>query len=129
MRPIGAGEDKTLEALKSSLGTDAAFKQAAIENSEGPRRRTAATSAGSPRRQLADELDAKVFATAIGAVSDVVTIQGDGSYLLRIVAEETRTPTDEQLKIFKDSGFSTWYTRQKEAATIEYTLGTPAGTA
>ena len=35
-----------------------------------------------------------------------------------MLAEETKDPTPEQLKIFKDSGFSTWYTRQKAAASI-----------
>jgi parvulin-like peptidyl-prolyl isomerase len=129
MRPIGAGEAKALEALKPSLGTDAAFKQAAIDISEGPEAKDGGDLGWIAQTQLADQLDAKLFSTTVGSVSDVVTISGDGSYLLRVLAEETKTPTDDQLKIIKDSGFSTWYTRQKEAATIEYKIGTPAGTA
>jgi hypothetical protein len=46
-----------------------------------------------------------------------------------VIAEEKRDPTKAQLKIFKDSGFSNWYTKQKEAATIVYNIGTPSGTA
>ena len=76
------------------------------------------------RGQLSDQLDEAIFATAIGAVSEVVDVSGDGSYLFRILAEETRELTEEQLEIVKTSGFSYWYTREKEKADIEYTLGT-----
>ncbi|MGH9888657.1 MAG: hypothetical protein ACREBE_24205, partial [bacterium] len=67
-----------------------------------------------------------VFATAVGATSDVVAVDSDGVYLFRVLAEETRTPTADQLKIFDQSGFNYWYTAQKEAANIVYDL---AGTA
>ncbi len=86
--------------------------------------RTAATSAGSPAASWSDLLDEAVFATAIGATSDVVEVSGDGSYLVRILAEETRELTEDQLEIVESSGFSYWYTREKEKADIEYTLGT-----
>ena len=49
--------------------------------------------------------------------------------LFWILGEETREPTKDQLKIFKDSGFTSWYTKQKEAAKIDYNLGTSSGTA
>jgi len=51
----------------------------------------------------------------------------DGQYLLMVLAEETRDPTKEQLKIFKDNGFSEWYTAQKGAATITYDIVSSSG--
>ena len=66
--------------------------------------------------------------TAIGSNSDVIDVASDGTYLIRVLAEETQTPTPEQVKIFEDSGFSYWYTRQKEAATIDYPLSSTDAT-
>ena len=44
-------------------------------------------------------------------------------YLFWVLGEETRDATKDQLKIFKDSGFSDWYTKQKDAAKIDYNIG------
>jgi parvulin-like peptidyl-prolyl isomerase len=124
LRPEGDGEDAWLTDLKAKVTDDASFKRAAKDNSEGKEAGTGGDLGWIAPGQLATELDKAIFATAIGSTSDVVTISGTGSYLVRVLAEETRTPTDEQLKIFKDSGFSYWYTKQKEAATITYNTGT-----
>jgi parvulin-like peptidyl-prolyl isomerase len=128
MRPTGDGEDKYLESLKAKVTDDASFEQLAKDNSEAPEADKGGDLGWIAKGQLADEVDAAVFATAIGSMSDVVTIANDGYYLVRILAEETRTPTDDQLKIFKDNGFSYWYTREKAAAKIDYAIGTQAGT-
>jgi hypothetical protein len=53
-----------------------------------------------------------------------VTVSSDGTYLLRVLAEDTKTPTADQVKIIKDSGFTYWYTHKKDAATIDYNIGT-----
>ena len=42
--------------------------------------------------QLDDKLTDAIFATPIGKTSDVVTVDGDGTYLFKVLAEETRTP-------------------------------------
>jgi hypothetical protein len=59
-------------------------------------------------------------------MSTVVTVPNDGDYLLWILAEETREPTEEQLEIFEDTGFQYWYTAQKGAADIVYNIGSPS---
>jgi parvulin-like peptidyl-prolyl isomerase len=123
MRPEGDGDDAWLSDLKTKITDDATFKQAAKDNSEGKEAGSGGDLGWIAPGQLAADLDTAIFATAIGSTSDVVTISGDGSYLVRVVAEETRTPTDAQVKIFKDSGFSYWYTKQKEAAKIDYPGG------
>ena len=51
-------------------------------------------------------------------------VSGDALYLFRILAEETREPTQEQIDIIKSSGFSYWYPREKEKADIQYPLST-----
>ncbi len=123
-----ADEEGWLEGLKAKITDDATFKQLARDNSEGEGVEDGGDIGWITRGELADLLDAAVFATAIGATSDVVEVAGDGSYLLRILAEETRELTEDQLEIVESSGFSYWYTREKEKADIEYTLGTsPTG--
>jgi parvulin-like peptidyl-prolyl isomerase len=128
MRPTGDGDDAFLTDLKSKITDEASFRQAAKDNSEGEKAGEGGDLGWIAQGQLGSELDTSVFATAVGSTSDLVTISGTGVYLVRVLAEETRTPTDEQLKLFKDSGFSYWYTKKKEAADIDYPLGsTTAG--
>lgn len=127
LRPEGAGDEAWLESLKTKITDDASFKHAAKDNSEGEKAKDGGDLGWIAPGQLSDELDKAIFETAVGSMSDVVPVSGDGTYLLKVLAEETKTPTEEQLKIFKDSGFSYWYTKKKEAAKIDYNLGS-AGT-
>jgi parvulin-like peptidyl-prolyl isomerase len=129
MRPTGGGEEAYLESLKAQLGDEAAFRQVATDTSEGEAAEEGGDIGWVAVGELADLLDKAVFETAIGALSAVVEVSGDGTYLFRVLGEETRTPTEEQIEIFEANGFNYWYTRQKEAADIEYLLGTTTGTA
>jgi parvulin-like peptidyl-prolyl isomerase len=129
LRPIGDGEGAWLESLKAQAGTGTSFEQLAKDNSEGEEAKDGGDLGWIAPGQLDGQVDAAVLETAIGSISDVIAISGDGYYLLKILAEETRTPTEEQLKIIKQTGFSYWYTRQKETADISYDYGTSAGVA
>lgn len=122
LRGEGDGEKAWLESVKAKITDDASFKQAARDNSETEEAKDGGDLGWVAQAQLKDELDKAAFETAVGSMSDVIVIPGDGAYLLKVLAEETRTPTEEQLKIFKDSGFSYWYTKKKEAANITYDL-------
>ena len=128
MRPIGTGDAAWLTQLKAKATSEAAFRQLAIDNSEGDGAKDGGDIGWVAKSQLADKLDKAVFAFGVGTMSDVTEVTSDGTYLFWILAEEQRSPTKEQLKIFTDSGFSTWYTKQKEAAKIEYNIGSSAGT-
>jgi parvulin-like peptidyl-prolyl isomerase len=128
MRPTGDGDAAWLAAVKAKVTDDASFKQLAKDNSEGPEAQDGGDIGWIAPGQLADKVDAAIFGTAVGSLSAVITIDQGGVYLMKVLAEETRTPTDAQLKIFKDSGFSYWYTRQKEKAKIDYPLGTSSAT-
>ena len=123
MRPEGDGDVKFLTALKDKLTTDALFEQAAKDNSEGKEAKSGGDLGWIMPGQLSDDLDKAILDAELGKTTDVVTVQSDGSYLFRVLAEETKTPTADQVKIIKDSGFSYWYTKQKEAAKIDYPAG------
>jgi parvulin-like peptidyl-prolyl isomerase len=123
IRPEGDGDDAFLSDLKGRLTTDATFEQAAKDYSEGKEAGAGGDLGWIMPGQLSGDVDKAVFDTTVGSTSDVVTVSSDGTYLLRILAEETKNPTADQLKVIKDSGFSYWYTKQKEAATIDYNLG------
>ena len=122
MRRTTDGEDTFLEGLKAKATDDATFEQLARDNSEGDGAKDGGDIGWVIRGQLATDLDTAVFGTAIGSMSDVVTVSGDGTYLFRILAEETRPLTDKQLGIVKDSGFTSWYTREKDKAKIDRPL-------
>jgi parvulin-like peptidyl-prolyl isomerase len=123
MRPEGDGDEAFLSDLKDGLTTDALFEQAAKDNSEGKEAGDGGDIGWIMPGQLSDDLDKAIFATNVGSDTDPISVQSDGTYLLRILAEDTKTPTADQVKIIKDSGFNYWYTKQKEAAKIEYKLG------
>lgn len=129
MRPTGTGDRAWLESVKVKATSEAVFRQLAIDNSEGKGAKDGGEIGWVAKGELADALDKAVFAFPIGTMTDVTEVTSDGTYLFWILGEETRDPTKEQLKIFKDSGFSSWYTKQKEAATIEYKIGTSPGAA
>jgi parvulin-like peptidyl-prolyl isomerase len=132
MRPTGTGDKDFLTALKAKITDEASFRTAAIDNSEGKQAEDGGDLEWIAAEQLSDTLDTAIFATPVGTVSDVITVDDgtseDGQYLLMVLEEATRDPTPEQLKIFKDSGFSSWYTAKKEAADIVYNLVSTSGT-
>jgi parvulin-like peptidyl-prolyl isomerase len=122
MRRTTDGEDTFLEGLKAKATDEATFRQLARDNSEGDGSKDGGDIGWVIRGQLSSDLDSAVFDTPVGSMSDVVTVSGDGAYLFRILAEETKPLTDEQIQIVKDSGFTNWYTREKDKATIERPL-------
>ena len=126
MRPEGDGDDAFLTDLADSLTSDAKFQQAAKDWSEGTEAGDGGDLGWIMPGQLTDDVDKAILDTAVGSTSDVVSVSSDGTYLLRVLAEETKTPTEEQVKIVKDSGFSYWYTQQKTAAKIDYNIGSPS---
>ena len=124
MRGTDAGETSFLNGLKADISTVGDFRRAARDNSEAEDAGPDGDIGWVAKGQLTDQLDTAIFSTIIGQTSNVVTVSGDGDYLFWILEEQTREPTDEQLRIFKDSGFQNWYTAQKDAADITYNVET-----
>ena len=128
MRTSAGGEATYLQTLRDTITSENTFRQAARDYSEGPEAKDGGDLGWIAIAQLDDQLDATILATDIGANSSVVPATSGGTYMFRVLAEETRSPTKEQLAIFKQNGFSYWYTRQKEAAKIDYNIGTNSST-
>lgn len=126
------GSDTTgatwLTTVKGKITDEASFRQAAKDNSEGKGAADGGDAGFIARGELSGNLERAIYATAIGHASDVVDVSGDGTYLFWVLGEEMKTPTAAQLKIFKDSGFTTWYTAKKTAADIKYLIGSSAAT-
>lgn len=120
LRPEGDGEGAWAESLKAQLEDGADFGQLARDNSEGDTAAEGGELGWIAKGQLIEVLEAGIFDTPVGEVSDVVVNAGDGYYLFKVVAEEVREPSDEQLQIFEDEGFSRWYSERKAAADIQY---------
>jgi parvulin-like peptidyl-prolyl isomerase len=129
MRSNVEGDEVWIAKLKDQADKGADFSQLVRDNGEGDEVKDGGDLGWVAHNQLADQLDAAIFGTDVGKVSQSVAVTSDGFYLFKILAEETRTPTAAQIKIFKDSGFQAWYTREKAKATITYASGSPAGDA
>jgi parvulin-like peptidyl-prolyl isomerase len=123
MRRSDVAEDDFMASLRTQAVDEATFRKLARDNSEGEGSDKEGDIGWITRGQLGDLLDTAVFETPIGSISEVVDVQGEAQYLLWILAEETRDLTPEQLEIIESTGFSTWYTREKEKADIDYALG------
>ena len=97
--PRGAQDEGRRRARTSAI--------LARDNSDGP---TASGIGGDlgwvAKGQLDDRLTDAIFATPIGKISEVVTVAGDGTYLFKVFAEETRTPEGRQLEELTSTAFS-----------------------
>jgi parvulin-like peptidyl-prolyl isomerase len=126
MRTSATTEATFLTSLKTKITDEASFRQAAKDNSEGAGAADGGDIGWVAKGQLDPNLERAIFATPIGQMSDVTDVASDGTYLYWVLGEETRTPTADQLNVFKTNGFDTWYNAKKGAADIKYLIGTSA---
>ena len=112
-------DQEHLQALKTQADGGADFGTLARDNSDGKEAGKGGDLGFVAQSQLKDELSAAIFATPIGGTSDVVTVKDDGTYLFKVLAEETRTPEGAQLADIKANAFSEWYTVKKAAVDIQ----------
>ena len=90
-----------------------------------PRRRRAATWAGSPRTSSISTQEAAIFAAPIGKASDIVTAD-NGLYIYYVREEQTRKPDGAQLDTLKANAFQNWYAAEKLQADITPDLTAPS---
>ncbi len=119
MRAYGDGDKAWMESLKTKLAAGSDFAQMARDQSEAPDAGTGGDMGWIARGQLSSDKDSAIFGTQVGGLSDVVTVTNEGTYLFKVVAEETRTPTKDQIAVFEDTGFTNWYSQQKSDAKID----------
>lgn len=118
MRPLGGGDAAWMQTVKEEAANGTDFAQLARDQGEGNEAAEGGDIGWIAAGQFAEDKDGAIFNTAVGSVSDVVDVPQDGVYLFKVLAEEVRTPTEEQLTIFKQNGFSDWYAGKKAEADI-----------
>jgi parvulin-like peptidyl-prolyl isomerase len=109
----------TMEDIKRRLDAGEDFAQLARDLSDAPEASQGGNLGWISKSQLQPELTAAIFATAVGKVSDVVTVKDDGQYLFKVRAEEERAPDTRQEDAIRSRAWSDWYDPKKAAAKIE----------
>lgn len=107
-----------MNELKTKADDGEDFAALARDNSEHDTAGVGGDLGWVARGQLDPSLIDAIFATEIGGISPVVTVEEDGLYLFKVLAEEVRTPEGRQLDDLRSTAFSNWYTARKEAADI-----------
>ncbi len=114
-RPTDAEQLEKLK-VKADGGDD--FAVIARDNSEAATASSGGNLGWVARGQLDEALIDAIFAAPIEGTSEVVAVAGDGTYLFKILAEETRTPEGRQREELTSSAFTTWYAGKKAAVVI-----------
>lgn len=107
-----------MNALRAEAENGADFADLIRDNSEGPEAGAGGELGFIARGQLDPRLTDAIFATPVGGFSQVVEIPDRGTYLYKVLAEESRTPDAKQLALLEQTAFANWYGEKKEGATI-----------
>jgi parvulin-like peptidyl-prolyl isomerase len=118
LRPYGDGNQAWLEGIKAEADAGTDFAALARDQGDGDEASKGGDIGWIAKGQLSADLEKAIFDATIGKTSEVVDVASDGDYLFKILAEETRPATPEQIKVYRDSGFTSWYSDQKAKATI-----------
>ena len=107
-----------MKELKTEADGGKDFAILARDNSEAPSAGLGGDLGFVAKGQFVDEVTNAIFATPIGKTSDPVTVAGDGTYLFKVLSEETRTPEGRQLEALTSTAFSRWYDSKKSSVVI-----------
>ncbi|MCI0346755.1 MAG: peptidylprolyl isomerase, partial [Chloroflexi bacterium] len=119
LRTYGEGDEAWLKSIREQTLAGADFEDLARDQGDGPEAEDGGDLGWIAKGTIEAPKETPIFAADVGGLTDVVTIPDDGSYLWKILAEETRTPTEDQIEIFKANGFDTWYSDQYDKADID----------
>jgi parvulin-like peptidyl-prolyl isomerase len=117
-----------MKKLRDQAIAGADFSQLARDNSEGPEAGKGGDLGFVAQGQLDARLSRAIFATPIGQVSDVVEVSNVGTFLFKVLAEETKTPDATQLQLLQQRAFTNWYGEKKDAVTVTRNLLVDSGT-
>lgn len=127
MRPFGTGDSAWMRQLRAQIVGGADFASLARDQGEGAEAADGGDIGWVAPGQLSADKEKLIFATSVGGLSETVTITTDGVYLWKILGEELRPPTKDQIAIFKSNGFTNWYAAKK--ALVKITRSTISTTA
>jgi parvulin-like peptidyl-prolyl isomerase len=118
-----------MEKLKAEAEAGADFEQLARDYSDGNE-----AGKGGDRGWVAEGmLDVRqlraVFDAPVGGLSDIVEIEGGGTFLYKVLEERTQAPDEDQKLIIESRAFQNWYGEKKDAVTITRDLLAEAGVA
>ena len=116
-----------MNKLHDQAVAGADFSQLARDNSEGPEAGKGGDLGFVAKGQLDARLSRAIFDTPVGQVSSVVDVPNVGTFLFKVLGEETKTPDETQLKLIEQRAFSNWYGEKKDAVTITRNLLVDAG--
>jgi parvulin-like peptidyl-prolyl isomerase len=108
-----------LNELKRQVDSGADFAELARDTSESETAGAGGDLGWVARGQLDSSLIDAIFAAELGETTPVVTVENDGLYLFKILAEEVRTPEGRQLEQLRSTAFSDWYDARKDAVEID----------
>ncbi len=117
-----------MKALRTKLLAGANFEQMARDQGEGAESASGGDIGWVAMGELGDVKEKPIFAATIGGLTDVVAIANQGVYLWKVIGEEMRTPTAEQITTFKNSAFTNWYSLKKSEAKITRNTGSSTAT-
>ena len=126
MRPYGDGNQAWLDEIRTQANGGKDFATLARDQGEGDEQQKGGDIGWVAKGQFDTKLESPIFSSTIGGVTDVIDIENDGDYLFKVIAEETRPATPEQIDVFEQSGFTNWYSEKKAAAKIDRNTGTPS---
>lgn len=73
------------------------------------------------------EIEFQIFNTKVGEVSQPLVVPDDGTYLFKVVAEETRELDPDQRATIEQNVFATWYGDKKDTFDIRRDAATASG--
>jgi parvulin-like peptidyl-prolyl isomerase len=118
MRPYGDGNQAWLQKVKALADSGTSFAQLARDQGDGDEAAKGGDIGWVAPGQLGDAREGPIFGAKIGTTTDVIDIPNDGDYLYEVTAEATLPATADQIKVFKDTGFTNWYSVKKAEAKI-----------
>ena len=107
-----------LKEVKTEADGGADFALLARDTSESETASTGGDIGWVAKGQLDEALTDAIFAAQVGKTTEPVVVEDDGTYLYKVLAEETRTPEGRQLEQIRAGAFDAWYQPKKEATEI-----------
>ena len=119
LRPYGDGDEAWLKGIRQQILDGSDFGSLARDQGEGPEAADKGDLEWVARETLDDLKEEAIFGAAVGGVTEVLNMPQDGIYLWKVVAEEVRKPTEDQIAIFESNGFENWYAARYEEADVD----------